>query len=306
MIDAYIWGKNTRESPEAPVPVVDVDHREARLGGAANVALNLQSAGARATILTVIGGMGRSEEYFRLMDESGLVDRGILVDDTRICTVKTRIISNDKHMMRVDEEQTDSISSAKEEAVLGMLAKRIKEEQVDAIILQDYNKGVLTPGVIEGVISIALAHDIPVSVDPKKQNFLAFKDCSLFKPNLKELKEGMDIDIDPTDRNSLNRAIDRLVLRMPHKATLLTLSELGVYHHEGQESGVLPAFPRNIVDVSGAGDTVISIATLALAAGASIEQIALLSNLAGGLVCEQVGVQAIDREALSQEVMSIS
>lgn len=305
MVDAYIWGEHTRMSPEAPVPVVDVQKREARLGGAANVALNVKAAGAKATILTVLGEKGRSQEYLDLMKSESLTTEGIVMSPKRRATVKTRVISNSKHLLRVDEEDKYDLDKAEEASLLSKLDELIQREKVDAIILQDYNKGVLTESTIEGVLHLAEQHGIPSMVDPKFKNFSAFKGCTLFKPNLKELREGLGIEINDVTVEAMNAAITELQSAMPHQMSMVTLSEHGVYWNDGLKSEIIPVFERKIVDVSGAGDTVISIAALAIAGGASLDQASLLANLAGGLVCEHVGVQPLDKEALKEELLSL-
>ncbi len=304
MIDAYIWGSHTRMSPEAPVPVVDVIQRDSRLGGAANVALNIKGAGAEPIILSVVGEKGRSDEFRSLMRAENMSEEGIVWSSNRKCTVKTRVISNEKHMMRVDEEQKDDISAKEEQALLDRLHEIMTSKKVDALILQDYNKGVLTEKLIKKTILLCQEHGLIVTVDPKKKNFNAFSGCTLFKPNLKELKEGLGkADIDPS-KKSLDEAVDELKKTMPHEMTMITLSEHGVYHRNEKESDIWPIHSRQIIDVSGAGDTVIAVATLALASGAELSEAAWLANLAGGMVCEKVGVQPIRQEALLNESLS--
>lgn len=293
-------------SPEAPVPVVDVKKRDARLGGAANVALNIKSLGAVPIILTILGDKGRSQEFLNLMEDEGLTIAGLLKSTERRCTVKTRVISNDKHMMRVDEEDLHSLSSHEEDMILDGLEQLLETNDIKAIILQDYNKGVLSPRVIRTVTEQANSRSIPVMVDPKKTNFLAYRDCTLFKPNLKELREGLGISLDRIDIPSLDHAVSSLKENMPHRYTLITLSEHGVYWNDGSQSGIIPVFERSIMDVSGAGDTVISLAALALASGAGLEQASLIADLGGGLVCERVGVQPIRKERLSKEIQDLN
>ena len=304
MIDAYIWGSQTRMSPEAPVPVVDVIQRDSRLGGAANVALNIKGAGAVPIILSVIGEMGRSAELSELLKNEGMSEEGIVWTADRKCTVKTRVISNEKHMMRVDEEQTDDINIEEENALLDRLRSLIAKKKVDALILQDYNKGVLTQRVIKESIALCKSNGILVTVDPKKKNFLAFSGCSLFKPNLKELKEGLDLGEAKAEKGDLDQAVNNLQRIMPHEMTMITLSEHGVYHKTDERSEIWPIHLRKIIDVSGAGDTVIAVATLALASKANLSEAAWLANLAGGMVCEKVGVQPISQEALLKETLS--
>jgi len=304
MIDAYIWGDVHRQSPEAPVPVVEVSRREARLGGAGNVALNIASLGALPIIATVSGASGRQEEFKKLMAEARLTDEAIIYSAERQTTIKTRVIAEGEHQLRVDEEQTDDILSKDEEALIRKVRDLI-EQGVDAIIFEDYNKGVLTAGLIQKVIDMANEANVITTVDPKLKNFLAYNGCTLFKPNLKELKEGLSIEITEPSKEVLDAAVDQLRTAMPHVSTLITLSEYGVYFSAGDASGAMPAHERNIVDVSGAGDTVIATATLCLAAGLELDRVANYSNLAGGLVCEHVGVVPIDKEALQKEIMSL-
>ena len=207
-------------------------------------------------------------------------------------------------MMRVDEEQTDDINIEEENALLDRLRSLIAKKKVDALILQDYNKGVLTQRVIKESIALCKSNGILVTVDPKKKNFLAFSGCSLFKPNLKELKEGLDLGEAKAEKGDLDQAVNNLQRIMPHEMTMITLSEHGVYHKIDDRSEIWPIHPRNIIDVSGAGDTVIAVATLALASKANLSEAAWLANLAGGMVCEKVGVQPISQEALLKETLS--
>jgi len=304
MVDAYIWGSHTRMSPEAPVPVVDVIARDARLGGAANVALNIQGAGAEPIILSVVGQQGRAAEFSALMNAAEMSDIGIVWNAARKCTVKTRVISNEKHMMRVDEEQTDDISLEEENELLERLKMIAENKKVDAVILQDYNKGVLTERLIQEVLAFCQGKNILVTVDPKKKNFKAYTGCVLFKPNLKELKEGLGLEKIDSKKAALDAAVTALKKDMPHRMSMITLSERGIYFRDGDESDIWPVHPRKIIDVSGAGDTVIAIATLALSAGAALSEAAWLANLAGGMVCEKVGVQPISQEALLEETLS--
>jgi rfaE bifunctional protein kinase chain/domain len=304
MIDAYIWGEHSRMSPEAPVPVVDVKLRDMRLGGAANVALNIKGAGAEAFIVTVLGNKGRAEDFISLMQKAELNTDGIILSDKRRCTVKTRVISNEKHMMRVDEEDVHDLLLVEEDSLIHRFKTILSSRKVDAVILQDYNKGVLTPTVIKKLINTSKEHGIPTMVDPKKENFHAFTGCSLFKPNLKELVEGEGLMLAEVNEESLAEAVRALRESMPHEKTLITLSEHGVYWNSEEETGLMPVFEREIIDVSGAGDTVISIATLALAGGANLAKSAELANLSGGMVCEKVGVHPISGEALRAEAMS--
>jgi rfaE bifunctional protein kinase chain/domain len=304
MIDAYYWGKVDRISPEAPVPIVQVQKRENRLGGAANVALNVKMLGAKAIIASVVGDGSKGDVFRATLKENGFTTEGIIDSPERMTTVKTRVISQGHHLLRIDEENTHPLSSTDERHLLDCIRGILERQKVDVIILEDYNKGVLTEKVISTVLELAKEKSIPTTVDPKKDNFFAYTGATLFKPNLKELKEGLKVEFDKKDFNALQQAIVNLESRLKNEVTMVTLSELGViaksangFHHE-------KAHQREILDVSGAGDTVISVASLAMAAGASPEVYSALANIAGGLVCEKVGVVPVDKELLLQESIS--
>ncbi len=303
MIDAYLVGKVNRISPEAPVPIVSVSEREERLGGAANVALNIKALGATPIMASVISDDERANEYLEIMKNENLPTQGIVKSEKRITTKKTRIISNYQQLLRVDDEDTSDLEESDASMFKSHLQQLLENEQIDVIILQDYNKGVLTKDVIDFAIAEANRRNIPISADPKKANFLSFKGISLFKPNLKELREGLNIEVEPT-QDSLDKAIMALKNKMAIKAALITLSENGVYVANENESHHFPAHLRNIADVSGAGDTVIAVASLCLTTNCDLSTLAKLSNLAGGLVCEKVGVVPIDKERLMDEAIS--
>ncbi|MFT5185037.1 MAG: rfaE bifunctional protein kinase chain/domain, partial [Flavobacteriales bacterium] len=271
------------------------------LGGAANVALNMLALGATPLILSVVGKDEKGEVIQRLLDKRGFSNEGILASTERPTTVKTRVISGGQHMMRVDEETTAALSVKEESAFIELVIQLFETHTPDVIVLEDYNKGVLTGKVISTVIAEANSRGIPTTVDPKKDNFFSYKDCSLFKPNLKELREGTKIDFDKNDTQALLGAISAMEAKLNNGLSLVTLSELGVLIKQGNEHFAIPAHRREIVDVSGAGDTVISVASLALAAGANPKLIAGLSNLAGGMVCEKTGVVPIDKDKLKAE-----
>lgn len=298
MLDAYYWGSVTRQSPEAPVPVLQVERTEHRLGGAANVALNLRSLGAEVYLCCTAAHDGKGEIFRQLVAEAGVHTDGILAFANRPTTVKTRVIKGTEHLLRVDEEVTHDLSTQEEkqflDAVLA-LANRIKPQ---VILFQDYNKGVLTVGVIETLVRWAKSNGVPTVVDPKKKNFLAYQGVTLFKPNLKEIREGLGVAIDPVRPESLETAVTTLREQLQATAILCTLSEHGAYLQWTDGAERQPAFPRKIVDVSGAGDTVVSVAALVLATGGSMHDVLTWSNLAGGLVCEEVGVVPIQPEQL--------
>lgn len=299
MIDSYLIGKVDRISPEAPVPVVALKQRDNMLGGAANVALNIRSLGAEAILCSVIGNDTQSEVLLRLMKNEGLKTDGIIRSSERITTTKFRIIGNRMQMLRVDEEIDTDLSEKDSAELINCISNLISEQKPDVIILQDYNKGVLSPEVIKSVAEIAAQHGISVAVDPKKKNFTEYKNITLFKPNLKEIGEGLKIEVDPLSIESLQKAADILHMSQNIALVLITLSEHGVFisfkDSKGNGSKIIPAIMRSIADVSGAGDTVISVAALCLAAKTDHFLMAALSNLAGGLVCEQAGVMPVDK-----------
>ena len=305
MVDSYLIGKVDRISPEAPVPVVALKKRDNMLGGAANVALNVRSLGAEAILCSVIGNDKQGDILLDLMKREGLKTDGIIRSSERITTTKFRIIGNHMQMLRVDEEIDTDLNEKDSYDLIDSISILIEEQKPDVIILQDYNKGVLSPQVIERVVEIASVKSIPVAVDPKKKNFSAYKKITLFKPNLKEINEGLKTDVDPMSVESLQKAAGVLHNSQNIELVMITLSEHGIFisseDSTGISSKIIPAEMRSIADVSGAGDTVISVAALCLAAKTDHLLMAFLSNLAGGLVCEQAGVVPVDKYRLMAE-----
>lgn len=305
MIDSYLNGKVERISPEAPVPIVSLKQMEDRLGGAANVALNLQSLGAEPILCATIGDDRGADLFLELLDKNNLTNRGIIRDSNRKTTVKTRVIGNNQHILRVDNEEVKDLN---EDQVNSLLTKveQIVADGIDAIILEDYNKGLLTKEVIQKVIELANRTDVVTTVDPKKDNFFEYKNVTLFKPNLKELKEGLNVEFNfDDDKNAFEDAIQQMEDILNNKLSFVTLSEHGVFIKENLSKNYIPAHIRNIADVSGAGDTVISVATLCLVGGCSAKDVAYIANLAGGLVCEESGVVPIDKKVLMEELENL-
>jgi rfaE bifunctional protein kinase chain/domain len=305
MIDNYLWGRVERISPEAPVPVVSIQKKESRLGGAANVAINIQALGANPIPCAVIGADINGRTFLDLLQQLNMSAEGILQTNERPTTVKTRIIGNNHQMLRVDEEKEDDISIAERRQMMNRIGSIISKKKIDVIIFEDYDKGLISKSLIEHVIKLARQKKIPVAVDPKKRNFNYYKHVSLFKPNLKELRDGMKIDVEKDQTVQIKTAVRKLATDHKIENVLLTLSDKGVLimNHELEE--LIPAHYRNITDVSGAGDTVISVASLCLAAGTDSRLLASLSNLAGGLVCEMVGVVPVQKEQLLQEAKKL-
>lgn len=304
MMDTYLWGKVDRVSPEAPVPVVSVLKRENRLGGAANVSLNIKALGAIPYLFSVVGDDEKGRKFKKLMTKEELSCDGIFVDPNRISTVKTRIISKGQHIVRVDEESAEDLDSLMETSIVKAIEKLFDKKKIDVIIFVDYDKGMITPTLFNKVNEMAVSRGIPTAVDPKKRNFNHYKNVSLFKPNFKELVDGSGIPIEKGDFETIKKVADSIKQNQNFKTIFVTLSELGVFISNGVKEQYYPAIIRYIADVSGAGDTVISVASLAMASGLSPEMIALMSNLAGGLVCEKTGVVPIDKDQLINEMKS--
>jgi D-glycero-beta-D-manno-heptose-7-phosphate kinase len=303
MIDCYLWGKVGRISPEAPVPVVSDILEESRLGGAANVALNIKAMGAVPILCSVIGNDDKGKLFLELLRNQDLTDLGIVVESGRETTKKTRVISGNQHLLRIDEETSEYVENESEKNLLEFSLNLIRENRVDAVIFQDYDKGVITKSIISKVISLANKRKIPVLVDPKKRNFASYEKASLFKPNFKELNEGIKAELDKYNLENIAGALEKLRILKKHTLIMLTLSELGIMISEEGNYHHITAEIRDIADVSGAGDTVISIASLCLAAGLPPLEIAALSNLAGGQVCEKAGVVPVNKEQLLKEAL---
>lgn len=302
MLDTYTWGKVERISPEAPVPVVKAIKRENRLGGAANVALNVQALGATPMLLSVIGADAKAEHFLQLIYDANIAATGIVKHHERSTIVKERVIAGSQHLLRIDTESPHPLHSEQEENFIALIKKYLL--QADVVIFEDYDKGCLTPRVIQEVIHGACKAGIPTVVDPKIKNFLSYENATLFKPNLKELKEGLNISLSTTDKETLACTAHNLRARLKVAIALVTLSEQGVYVDSAQESCFIPAHIRDVADVSGAGDTVVSIAALLLALRLPVKLIATLANLGGGLVCEHVGVAPIHKKQLMQEALA--
>ncbi len=306
MLDAYFKGPTDRISPEAPVPVVSVDHRDKRPGGAANVALNLRSLGARPVICSVIGDDQEGKEFRDLMEGSDTSTRGLIASENRRTTVKTRVISQGQQLMRVDEEDAHELSDEELQLLLQRIEDVFDEMSPDAVVFEDYDKGVLTEDLIYRVIKLAEERQVPTIVDPKKLHFFDYRGVSLFKPNLKELREGLGIALTELTEAALKEACGMLRERLQHERTLITLGPKGIYVEKEREEGrILPTQVRNVADVSGAGDTVVSVAALCTALNCDPLFMAELANLAGGLVCEEVGVVPVDKEKLRSEALAL-
>ncbi|MCB0559344.1 MAG: carbohydrate kinase [Lewinellaceae bacterium] len=304
MIDRYLTGKANRISPEAPVPVVHLQGRDSRLGGAGNVALNLKALGATPYLCSVIGQDENARQLAELLPELQLSGKGLIRSAERKTTVKARIIAANQHLLRVDDEDTHGLSEQEAGLLLDGIRDILDNRPIHAILFQDYNKGVLTHKVIHEVMLEAIKRDIPTAVDPKFDNFWTYNHVTLFKPNLKEIQAQLPFRVEP-ELSSLKKAAEHLHAKLGNQYSLITLSEKGIFFDGNGHSEILATHPRTIADVCGAGDTVFAIAGLGLSLGMPIQDIALLANLAGGQVCEKVGVVPVDKAQLEVEYQMI-
>jgi rfaE bifunctional protein kinase chain/domain len=305
MLDTYWWGQVERISPEAPVPIVALDRKEYRIGGAGNVALNLSCLGAQVAIISAIGHDDDGVTLTKLFTDNNINVDHLLKLSSRITTSKSRIISRNQQMMRLDSEITHDLTTDDEAALLKSVEEYIVAERPHALILEDYNKGVLTEHVITQVIALAKSHGVITTVDPKRKNFLAYKGVDIFKPNMKEVKDGLNLLVEDVNEALLNNIHEKLQQKLHHSVSFITLSEKGVFYRQDQQFRLVPSHVRNIADVSGAGDTVIAVASLLYAATKNVDLMAEVANIAGGLVCEEVGTVAINRERLLEECKAL-
>ena len=300
MIDRYINGNVDRISPEAPVPVVHLQAEEQRLGGAANVALNLKALGASPFLCTVIGKDQQAEKLFDLLPKYQLSTKGMIQSDTRQTTTKTRVIAQNQQLIRIDREDTHDLSAHEEQLLIDRIVEILDQKEIDIIVFQDYNKGVLSNRVIRTIVLEAIKRDIPTAVDPKVNNFWAYKHITLFKPNLREIRNQTPFPITP-QLDDLRKASTLVHQKLGNQYTLITLSENGLYLDDLNKQTIYPTQIRRIADVCGAGDTVFSVACLGLTIPDAMGEIAQLANLAGGQVCEKVGVVPVEKEQLKSE-----
>jgi rfaE bifunctional protein kinase chain/domain len=301
MLDTYWWGKVDRISPEAPVPVVALSKREQRIGGAGNVALNAAAMGSHVSMISVLGKDDDGDQLIKLLQENNINTKYLLHSKQRITTNKIRIISRNQHMMRLDAEIQDDINPDDEQRLIQAFEEYIAAENPAVVILEDYNKGVLTENVIKSIIALCKKHEILTAVDPKRKNFFTYEGVDIFKPNLKEVKDGLNILEEEISLVFLQDIHGALRDKLSHRVSLITLSEKGVFYQQENNAAIIPTHIRSIADVSGAGDTVIAIASLVFAATGNARLMAEMANIAGGLVCEEVGTVAIDKHKLLAE-----
>ena len=301
MLDHYVWGKISRISPEAPVPVVDIDTESFRFGGAANVNYNVLSLGANVIPVGVIGGDQYGNELESLFKKEGLPLDGIIKDDERATTVKTRIIAHNQHVVRIDREERKPVSEKVRNRIIGYFESII--DSIDGIIFEDYNKGLLMPGLVTSLVDIARRKKKMTFVDPKFDNFFEYRGVTLFKPNKKEASDKLGFRMD--NEESLDKGGEILLDRINCKALLVTLSEKGMALFEpDQPKMTIPTKAVKVHDVSGAGDTVIAAMAVSMCSGANLREAATIANQAAGIVCEEVGIVPVDKKILFNRLKS--
>ena len=301
MLDSYIWGEVERISPEAPVPVVTLKKKDHRIGGAGNVALNLQSLGAKPYVISVTGDDAEADMLNALLSAKEIDHSYCVRSRKRITTNKTRVICRNQQMMRLDGEITNDLENDDQQMLIERFQKFLEDEKPDIVILEDYNKGILTETVIRVVVSMCKTAGVLTAVDPKRKNFFEFKHVDIFKPNLKEVKEALNFVFQDPNLLLLQDAHSQMSHLLKHHISLITLSEKGIFYNNEKASAIIPSHLRNIADVSGAGDTVIAVAALVYSVSRNVHLMAEMANIAGGLVCEQVGTAAIDKIKLLHE-----
>lgn len=294
MVDFYLFGEVNRISPEAPVPVVEILKKEARPGGAANVALNISELGGNPILLSMIGRDTTATTLLNLLKKNEVKTTHILQHKGRVTALKTRIFDEDKQVVRFDEEEVEDLESAQENLLLKELKKIFAAHKIDVIILQDYNKGVLTKYVIKQILLLATKNEIPVAVDPKERNFFDYQAIDLFKPNLRELSEAIGYRINPRSIESLRSGAEELRRKNRFKNLMVTLGANGIFcFTKTGDSFIVPAKTIKAADVSGAGDTVISIAAMAYAQKYNLKEIAAFANKGAAAVCKKIGVAPV-------------
>jgi len=294
MIDKYIFGHVSRISPEYPVPVVDVTSESSRLGGAANVAVNTHALGAETLLIGVTGNDAERRNLVSLMREHGLDPAMLLADSTRPTTCKTRILSQNHHITRVDYESRTPVDAGLEKRLLGMFMEIAGT--VDAVVLEDYDKGVLTPSLIASVIAICRERKTPVLVDPKLKGFFSYGGCTVFKPNLSELSASLGIPVANAD-SDVERVCLLFAAKLDVESLVVTRSEKGMTVYDGSFTHI-PALSLDVADVSGAGDTVIGTLALGLASGLDLVTSTRIANLAANTVCQEVGAVPVRPDKL--------
>ncbi len=301
MLDSYVWGGVERISPEAPVPIVSLNKKEDRIGGAGNVALNCRSLGAEVFVISVTGNDEEAAKLESLFIGNNIQSGYLIKSDDRITTNKTRIISRNQQMMRLDAEVVHDLNTADTKRIIDKVTAFLEEQKPDVLIFEDYNKGVLTAKVIAEVIAVCKKKGVVTTVDPKRKNFFAYTGVDIFKPNLHEVRDALNLLLDTIGEKELISIHEKLKEQLLHSTSFITLSEKGVFYQREKDAAIIPSHIRNVADVSGAGDTVIAVASLVYVLTKDVRLMAEMANIAGGLVCEEVGTVAIDSIKLLHE-----
>lgn len=301
MLDSYLYGNIQRISPEAPVPVLEKIKIENKPGGAANVALNVKSLGSDATLLGTIGDDNSGKILMELLNENEIETENIITVKNRPTTVKTRILSGSHHILRIDEEEISDLADTEMHTLKQRFDAIIEKNSIDAVIIQDYNKGLLNKDFITHIIAECNKKNIFISVDPKFKNFNWYSGVRFFKPNLKEISEILNEKIN-SNKDSLVQAANKLQEIMNYDNLFITLGDKGIFFKNREKTGIIPTKKKNVIDVSGAGDVVISAATIFFLHELEIEKIAELSNIAGGLACDYLGVATITKSQLLEAI----
>lgn len=304
MLDRYLFGAVSRISPEAPVPVLEMHHREIRLGGAANVGHNVHTLGAVPMLFGIVGDDPKGELMKNLLEEQGMSAVGVIADHDRPTTVKTRVIAGSQQMLRIDNEKKQPVSRRVEDALFTLIESHLPE--LSALIFEDYNKGALSSSLIRRLIAAAREHHVPTFVDPKFDNFFEYKHVTVFKPNRAELQDALGVRLH--DDASIDHAGYKVLEMLSAENVLLTLSEKGmrIFERHSHNPFAIPTRAREVADVSGAGDTVIATLAVAYSCGASVREAAIMANRAAGIVIEELGIVPIYQkqlfEALEEDI----
>ena len=300
MVDKFIWGKVSRISPEAPVPVVEITKETETLGAAGNVANNITALGAKAVIISAIGEDNTGKSMFEMLEEKGIDASRLVYDPHRPTIIKTRIIATNQQVVRVDREIKGVLSRLTEAKIIKNIEAAVPE--ADGMILSDYGKGVINPKVLKRAIYLARKHKIPVTVDPKIENFKKYKRVTSITPNLKEASEGMNVK-NIADEQALEALGKKILKTLNSDSVLITRGEMGMtLIRPGNKVMTIPTRAKEVYDVTGAGDTVISTMTLALAAGADLAGAAEIANFAAGIVVGKLGTATTSPEELKKTI----
>lgn len=301
ILDHYIEGRVDRISPEAPVPIVSLERTGEKWvpGGAANVARNIFSLGGIPLMAGTAGDDIEGRLLVELLQKEGIDTDAVILDSSRPTTSKTRIMSGGHQLIRLDREATEPISEKIQNVISSRIEKIIGD--LDVIVLEDYNKGVLAPGLISGILAVSRRDNVPVAVDPKFMNFFEFRGCTLFKPNRLETSRALGMEIKTVD--DAIEAGDKLLDRLSAGAVLITLGGDGsVLCRKDIEPFYRPVAARDVFDVSGAGDTVIAVMALSIAAGLPLDDGVRISSFAAAATCAEPGVYAVSPSDIIKEV----